>query len=62
MNWEKLREEVLKAGITNTRVVAEMPRRAPPRIMTGTTDGIEPVRDPDYGLAVGLKSKYYKKD
>ncbi len=45
-DWDSLREDVKKVMINNVTFLAEMPDSHPIRLVTGTTEGIHPVREP----------------
>lgn len=45
-DWDKVREQVEANGdIRNTHLVAEMPRHPPARVLTGSTEGVYPLKN-----------------
>lgn len=47
-DWNALGEELKKVMINNVMMLAEMPQGPPIRLITGTTEGIHPVRSPSF--------------
>lgn len=43
-NWNLLREEMRRVAVAHVTMVAELPQHPPSRLITGTTQGIEPIR------------------
>jgi hypothetical protein len=57
-DWESLKDKT--KGLRNKTMLAVLPEFPPIRLMTGETEGIEPIRDLlGYSAGLGLKSKYY---